>query len=266
MSTESDLKKMFRETGPSLGQIDISLVLRRSSRRRVAQRVAVGSATTLAVAGIGVAGFTGIRGLVQSTGSASSAAAPDANRPDVNGPDVNGPEATGGSTATDGGLTRAPAEKINLCGGALSEVAPNAAGLVLTTNFEPGDASADRVSGTVTLTNSGSEHITGTSAVTPTIILSKEGIVRWHSNGSMAAMGALVDLAPGASMTYQASFQPVTCSVEDDSTVSFRDNLPHVAAGAYQVSAALELSRENADGSFLSTDLVTGPTSEVTLR
>ena len=81
MSTESDLKKMFRETGPSLGQIDISLVLRRSSRRRVAQRVAVGSATTLAVAGIGVAGFTGIRGLVQSTGSASSAAAPDANRP-----------------------------------------------------------------------------------------------------------------------------------------------------------------------------------------
>ena len=261
MSTESDLKKMFRETGPSLGQIDISLVLRRSSRRRVAQRVAVGSATTLAVAGIGVAGFTGIRGLVQSTGSASSAAAPD-----VNGPDVNGPEATGGSTATDGGLTRAPAEKINLCGGALSEVAPNAAGLVLTTNFKPGDASADRVSGTVTLTNSGSQHITGTSAVTPTIILSKEGIVRWHSNGSMAAMGALVDLAPGASMTYQASFQPVTCAVEDDRTVSFRDNLPHVAAGAYQVSAALELSRENTDGSFLSTDLVTGPTSEVTLR
>ena len=261
MSTESDLKKMFSETGAALGQVDLSRVLRRSSRRRIAQQVAVGSATTLAVAGIGVAGFTGIRGLVQSTGSASSAAAPDANRPDA-----NRPEATGGSTATDGGLTRAPAEKINLCGGALSEVAPNAAGLVLTTNFEPGDASADRVSGTVTLTNSGSEHITGTSAVTPTIILSKEGIVRWHSNGSMAAMGALVDLAPGASMTYQASFQPVTCAVEDDSTVSFRDNLPHVAAGAYQVSAALELSRENADGSFLSTDLVTGPTSEVTLR
>ena len=257
MSTESDLKKMFSETGPFLGQIDISLVLRRSSRRRVAQRVAVGSATTLAVAGIGVAGFTGIRGLGPSTGSgsASSAAEPGSTM-----------DSSPGSTATDGRLTLAPAEKINLCGGTLSEVAPNAAGLVLTTNFEPGDASADRVSGTVTLTNSGSEHIMGTSAVTPTIILSKEGIVRWHSNGSMAAMGALVDLAPGASMTYQASFQPVTCAVEDDSTVSFRDNLPHVTAGAYQVSAALDLSRENADGSILSTDLVTGPTSEVTLR
>ena len=257
MSTEADLKRMFRETGPSLGQIDLSRVLRRSSRRRVAQRVAVGGATTLAVAGIGIAGFTGIRGFGPSTGSgsASGAAAPESTE-----------GSSPGSTATDGRLTLAPAEKINLCGGTLSEVAPNAAGLVLTTNFEPGDASADHVSGTVTLTNSGSEHILGTSAVTPTIILSKEGIVRWHSNGSMAAMGALVDLAPGASMTYQASFQPVTCAVEDDSTVSFRDNLPHVAAGAYQVSAALDLSRENADGSFLSTDLVTGPTSEVTLR
>ena len=137
---------------------------------------------------------------------------------------------------------------------------------MLTTSFEPADAAADRVSGTVTLTNSGSEHITGTSAATPTIVLSKDGIVLWHSNGPVAAIGAIVDLAPGASMTYQESFQPVTCAVEDDSTVSFRDNLPHVAAGAYQVSAALDLSRENADGSFLSTDLVTGPTSEVTLR
>ena len=256
MFTESDLKKMFSETGAALGQVDLSRVLRRSSHRRIAQQVAVGSATTLAVAGIGVAGFTGIRGLVQSTGSASSAAAPDANRP----------EATGGSTATDGGLARAPAEKINLCGGVLSEVAPNAAGLVLTTNFEPGDASADRVSGTVTLTNSGSAHVTGTSAATPTIVLSKDGIVLWHSNGPVAAIGAIVDLAPGASMTYQASFQPVICAVEDDSSVSFRDNLPHVAADAYQVSAALDLSRQNADGSFPGTDLVTGPASEVTLR
>jgi hypothetical protein len=257
MSTESDLKKMFSETGPSLGTVDLSRVLRRSSRRRVAQQVAVGSATTLAVAGIGVAGFTGIRGLVPSTGSssASSATAPESKG-----------DSSLGSTPTPGGLTRAPAEKINLCEGPLSGVAPNAAGLVLTSSFEPADASADRVSGTVTLTNSGSEHIRGSSAVTPTIILSKDGIVLWHSNGSMAAKGVLVDLAPGASMTYQASFQPVTCAVEDDSADRFRDSLPHVAAGVYQVSAALDLSRQNADGAFLSRDLVTGPTSEVTLR
>ena len=257
MSTESDLKKMFRESGPSLGQIDISLVLRRSSRRRVAQRVAVGSATTLAVAGIGVAGFTGIRGLTPSTtaGSASSA----------NTPETRGGSALG-STPTDSGLTRAPAAKINLCGGTLADVAPNAAGLVLSTSFATADATADRITGTVTLTNSGSERITGTSAATPAITLSKDGVVLWHSNGPMIAMAAVVDLAPGASVTYQASFRPVSCAIQDDSADSFRSDLPHVAAGQYQVSAALDLSRQNADGSFLSTDLVTGPASKVTLR
>ena len=163
-------------------------------------------------------------------------------------------------------MKRAPAEKINLCGGGLADVAPNAAGLVLTSSFSAADASAERVSGTVTLTNTGTEHITGTSAASPAITLSKDGIVRWHSNGPMIAMAALVDLAPGASLSYQASFQPVSCGIEDDSAESFRENLPHVDAGEYQVSAALDLSIQAADGSFLSTDLVTGPTSEVTLR
>ncbi|CAN5534938.1 hypothetical protein BH10ACT4_BH10ACT4_12160 [soil metagenome] len=258
MSTESDLKKMFGEAGPALGTVDLSRVLRRSSRRRVAQQVAVGSATTLAVAGIGVAGFTGIRGLGPSftTGAGSSAAAPQ----------TKDDSTTRGGIATEGGQKRAPAEKINLCGGTLAEVAPNADGLVLTTDFPAADASADRVSGTVTLTNTGSGHIVGTSAASPAITLSKNGVVLWHSNGPMIAMAALVDLAPGASMTYQASFQPVTCAIEDDSADSFRDDLPHVAAGDYQVSAAIDLSRESPDGSFVSTDLVTGPVSEVNLR
>lgn len=255
MSTETELKKMFTESSPSLGQIDLSSVLRRSSRRRVAQQVAVGSATTLAVAGIGVAGFTGIRGLVPSTGSASSVSASTPTR-----------DASPGDTTAQGRLTGAPIERINRCGGALADIAPNADGLVLTTSFPAADASADRVSGTVTLTNTGMGHIVGGSAVSPEIILSKDGIVRWHSNGAVAAMGVIVDLAPGASMTYQASFQPVTCTVEDEGTARFRGDLPLLAAGVYQVSATLDLRRQKADGSFLSPHLVTGPVSAVSLR
>lgn len=261
MSAESDLKRMFGEAGPSLGRVDLARVLRRSSRRRLAQQVAVGSATTLAVAGIGAAGFSGIRALVPPTGSTSSAAAPD-----VTGPNLPGPESKDGSAATNGGLTSAPADRLNLCGGTLAEVAPNAAGLVLTTSFGPADASSDRVSGTVTLTNTGSTRITGSSAAYPAITLSKGGLVLWHSNGPMIAMAALVDLAPGTSMTYPASFTPVTCAVEDDSAGSFRGDLPQVAAGRYQVSAAIDFSGQNPDGSSLGTELVTGPTSEVTLR
>lgn len=257
MSTESDLKNMLGNAGPALGHVDLTRVLRRSSRRRVAQQLTVGSAMTLALAGIGVAGFTGIRGLMPSTtaGSASSANAPETRK-----------DSTLGSTETDGGLTRAPADKINLCGGTLADVAPNAHGLVLTTRFPAADVSADRITGTVTLTNSGSEHITGTSAAPPAITLSKDGIVLWHSNGPIAAMGMVVDLAPGASLSYQVSLRPVACAVEDDGAGSFRSDLPHVAAGQYQISAALDLGRQNADGSMQGTDLVTGPVSEVTLR
>jgi hypothetical protein len=251
MSTESDLKNMLAHQGPTLRSVDLSRVLRRSSRRRIAQQVAVGSATTLAVAGIGFAGFSAIGGFTGISGFGQS---------------TTGDSSSLGGTATDGASKRAPADKVNLCGGTLAGVAPNASGLVLTTRFDPADASADRVSGTVTLTNSGPDRVTGTSAAMPAITLSKDRIVLWHSNGSMAAMGVAVDLAPGASMTYQASFQPVTCAVEDDSTVSFRDNLPHVAGGAYQVSAALDLSQQSPEGSFLSTELVTGPVSAVTLR
>lgn len=258
MSTESELKKMLREAAPTLAQVDLSRVLGRSSRRRVAQQVAVGSVSALAATSIGVAGFTGIRASLPSTtsGSASSATAPGSR----------GNPAPRSDTSTDGRLPRAPAEKINLCGGPLAAVAANESGLVLTTRFDSAEASSDRISGTVTLTNSGAGRITGTSAASPAITLSQNGLVLWHSNGPMIAMAAIVDLAPGASMTYLASFAPVTCAVEDDAADSFRDRLPHVPAGEYQLSAALDLSRQNANGSLLSTDLVTGPTSELTLR
>ena len=88
----------------------------------------------------------------------------------------------------------------------------------------------------------------------------------WHSTGPIAAMSTVVDLAPGASLSYRASFRPVACAIEGDGADSFRSDLPHVAAGQYQVSAALDLSRQNADSSMLGTDLVTGPVSEVCLR
>ncbi len=258
MSTESDLKDLLAQANPTLRPVDLSRVLRRSSRRRVAQKAAVGSATTLAVAGIGFAGFTGIRGLGQSTtaGSASTA----------NAPDSRGGSTSLESSATGGSSKRAPAEKINLCGGGLAEVAPNSSGLVLTTRFGPASVSAEQVAGTVTLTNTGTERITGSTAASPAITLSKDGIVLWHSNGPTIGMAALVDLAPGASLTYQAFFVPVRCAIEDDSAASFRADLPRVAPGEYQISAAIDLSRQSPDGALLGTDLVTGPVSPVILR
>ena len=261
MSTESELRRLLGEGGPSNQRgIDLAQVIRRSARRRITQQVAVGGATTLAVAGIGVASVTGVRWLGAQSSSLSSGAGSSSA--------VESPrESSNGRSSADGAtIKRAPAEKINLCGGALARVAPNRSGLLLTADFASAAASADRISGTVTLTNNGTERIVGSSAASPAITLSRDGITLWHSNGPMIALAAMVDLAPGASMTYQAWLVPVTCGVEDDLGDSFRTDLPHVTPGAYQVSAAIDLLRQNADGSFAGNDLVTGPVSGVTLR
>ncbi|WP_394768833.1 hypothetical protein [Lacisediminihabitans sp.] len=259
MSTESDLKSLFASAAgtPSRG-IDTATVIRRSSRRRLGQQFAVGSATTLAVAGIGVASVAGLRAAFQppSTMSAGSSASDSG---------AAAPEIAQGDQGIQGaqGIKRAPAEKLNLCGAELAQVAPNAAGLVLTADFPDASASAESVPGTVTLTNTGSTHVRGTTAASPAITLSRDGITLWHSNGPMIAMAAVVDLEPGASMTYRATLAPVTCGAEDDSAESFRTDLPHVAPGVYQVSAAIDLVSE---GDTVTNDLVTGPLGSVTLN
>ncbi|TXN31377.1 hypothetical protein [Lacisediminihabitans profunda] len=253
MSTESDLKNLFAcaAATPARG-IDTATVIRRSSRRRLGQQLALGSATTLAVAGIGVASVAGLRAVFQppSTMSAGSGASDSgATAPEI---------ATGAP-----GIQRAPAEKLNPCGRELAQVAPNPAGLVLTADFPAASASAESVPGTVTLTNTGSTRVRGTTAASPAITLSRDGITLWHSNGPMIAMAAVVDLEPGASMSYRATLVPVTCGIEDDSAGSFRTDLPHVAPGVYQVSAAIDLVTE---GDPVTTDLVTGPLSSLRLK
>lgn len=260
MFTESEFRNQLAltETETSSSDIDLASVLRRASRRRRSQQIAIGGATTLAVAGIGVASISGLRAILPQTtsGSASSLA--------TGGSATDG-SATDGS-ARGGALTRAPAEKLNLCGGALSQVAPSQTGLVLTAEFAAAAASSDRISGTVTLTNSGTGRVLGSSAATPAITLSQDGITLWHSNGPMIALATVIDLEPGASQTYPASFMPVRCGVEDDERDQFQSGLPRVSPGVYQVSAAIDLAHESPDGSFLGNDLVTGPTTDVRLR
>jgi len=76
----------------------------------------------------------------------------------------------------------------------------------------------------------------------------------------MIAMAVDVNLAPGESLEYLASFQPVVCGVEDDMAESFGQKLPPLPSGDYEVSAAIDVIGESA------TELVTGPASTVTLK
>lgn len=270
MPNESEFRELLKSSAAdvaSRGHLDAAAVIRRSKRRRLPQQLAVGGLSTLAVAGIGFAGVTAFRMLPQGamTMSAGSSADSGAAVPEKAGPVQ--------------GVKRAPADRINLCGGPSAKIAPNANGLVLSTDFPASSATGTRpIDGTVTLTNTGTQTIKGTTAASPAITVSQGGTVSqgdtvsqggtvlWHSNGPMIMLAVVVDLAPGQSMSYRAGFTPVRCETADDLADGFPDNLPALPAGSYQLSAAIDLSREDPDSGSVANELVTGPVQTVTLH
>ena len=259
MPTESELRRQFHDDEPH-GSIDLDAVLRRSRARRRPRVVAVAIVSSLAVVGIVVPVSISVASQQTGTFSAGSAAsAPDS---------ATAPEALqGGDAAGYGGIKRAPADKINLCTGTLAAPTPAEDGLVLT--VQPVDAAADArdIPVTVTLTNTGPQQVTGSLSPFPTLTLSRDGIVLWHSNGPVPLLAQEIDLAPGASTTFSTTFEPVVCGVEDDAQPSFRAELPAAGTGDYQLSAALDFSPAVSDAAGNGNAvLVTGPTSPVTLR
>ena len=283
MPDELNLFDLFRSSvataklNDARASLNSQEIIRRARRRRLPRRIATGALGTLAVAGIGVAGITGLTGIAGSGGSASTASdssvaaesaqgGPQYDETDDGAQTFGDAESFANSSAGDvpasgpGDLLRAPADRINLCGGAVADVAPNEDGLELTVEFPDAAVGASTVDGTVILTNTGSQQVTGYTAATAAITLSKDNVVLWHSNGPTILSITDVDLAPGESLRYPASFSPVVCSVDDDLAESFDADLPAVPAGQYQLGAAIDLTTAE------STDLVTGPTSTVTLR
>lgn len=259
MENDPKIRSLFPDDNSHARPIDLDSVIRQSRNRRRPRQVAVGVISTLAVGGILLAGFQGL-GALNSPTATIAGSAPEAGATD------SGPSATEGTTLADpsaptGAIKRAPADRINLCTGTLADVAPSESGLELSVHFDDAKATNSPVSGTVTMTNTGSKTLEGYTAASPAITLSQDGIVLWHSNGAMIASATIVDLAPGESLDYPASFTPVTCGVEDDlSDTGFREDLPVVDPGKYQLSAAIDFS-----GDF-DADLVTGPLSTITLK
>ncbi|PWB96202.1 hypothetical protein [Homoserinimonas hongtaonis] len=257
---QRDLKSLFSETPLSLGTIDTAAVIRRSRRRRLPRQVGVGSALTLAVAGIGVAGATGLR-LPSSSMTMTSASDSGATvRESADGgftPDEDFAGAAGGSAGT----SLAPVEKLNPCALPIAEVASTTT-LELYPQFPAvAEANGVPIAASVTLQNTGQGHIVGTTAASPAMTLSRDGVTVWHSNGPLIALAVAVDLAPGESMTYPASVVPVRCDEQDEAAESFRDGLPALPAGTYALSAAIYVT--TADGAV---ETVTGPAQQITLQ
>jgi hypothetical protein len=254
MASESDLRDRFHEGTLPSGQIDVDAVLRRTRARRRPRMALAGAGSMLAIAAIAVpAAFGSFAAPATETALVAGSGAGDSS--------AEAPGADGGALNPQMSYDRAPAERLNLCTAQVADVPPAENGLVLT--VEPVTASSgDRgIPTIVTLTNTGSEPVSGTTAGHPAMTLSKGGVTLWHSNGPQTMIAIPVDLAPGESLQYPATFEPLICGVEDDTAETFRDDLPAVGSGVYQLSAAIDFTRN--DGSFI--DLVTGPAVRVTL-
>lgn len=253
MPTEDDLRDLFGSADVP-HTLDAKRVIARSRARRLPRQFAIGAVSTLAVAGIVVVSLPALLPhAATSTISESSPTQANGAAPNVQAFDSQ---------------KRAPADKINLCTGPVTQAAPSFYGLRLDVTFpETAPVGTDPIQGTVRLTNTGADTVTGSTSTTPAITLSQGGIVLWHSNGPMTDAAMTVDLAPGESMEYPASFTPVRCDVQDDEAESFRADLPAVTAGSYDLSAALDFlpAASMTQQSTPGLDLVTGPLSPITL-
>lgn len=250
MPTEDDLRDLFA-SAEHPQHIDAKRVIAKSRARRLPRQLAVGAVGTLAVAGIVVVSLPALlpQQAAISTLSEGSGVAPEVQPFDS--------------------AKRAPADKLNLCGAPLSQPMPSLYGLQLDVAFPTtAPVGTQPIQGTVRLTNTGPEPVTGSTAASPAITLSHGGVVLWHSNGPMIDLAVTVDLAPGQSLEYPASFTPVRCDIQDDEAESFRADLPAVPAGAYDLSAAIDFLPDASmpQQSTPGLDLVSGPVSAIVLR
>jgi len=267
MATDPNIRNLFRSDDnggtPGGSKLNVDTIIRRSRARRLPRQVAFGGVFTLALGGVVVAGVQGFGALGnQPASTLAGGSQADSSAPEA-GPSDNGILKQNNLDETIPAIKRAPAEKINLCGGTLADVAPSQTGLVVEVKFDDSvkvGKKATPIDGTATLTNTGTETLTGYTSASPAVTLSQDGIVLWHTNGAMIMVAVDVNLAPGESMEYPVSFTPVTCTVDDDLELSFSDDLPVVEPGEYQLSAALDFM-----GDF-DADLVTGPLSDITIK
>lgn len=253
MVTEDELKAaLHRASAPNT--LDASRIIARSRARRLPRQVAAGAFGAFAVAGIFVVSLQVIPpGQDQTTALTSSESAQD--------------ETAG--AATESSIKRAPAEGINVCGLPIADVAPSVYGLEFSLDFpatNPVGTSA--IEGTVRLTNTSSQRVFGTTTAAPALTLARDGIVTWHSTGRTIMAPTIVELAPGESHEYIASFEPVECASTDDEAVGATRDLPALAAGQYELSALIDFTPDEslvADG-ITYVDLVSGLSTTITLQ
>ncbi|MGL4340027.1 MAG: hypothetical protein ACRCSP_06365, partial [Rhodoglobus sp.] len=259
---EDDLRALFATPSERQTTLNTQHIIATSRARRRPRQAAAAAVSVLAAAGLVVLGVqawlpgTPNTMIAQQQASDSSGTSHEAGAP---------------AGALDSPAKRASVEEVNRCAGPLATATPNASGLRLEVAFPPtAPVGTAAVPGTVTLTNTSATRVSGYASPAPTVILSQNGTVLWHSTQQEEQEPIAVDLAPGESREYDAAFTPARCEIEDD-IAGFRETLPAVSPGNYELSAVIDFRAEpmaTDDDSSISQktpemDLVTSPPSPI---
>ncbi|WP_210481746.1 hypothetical protein [Naasia sp. SYSU D00948] len=257
-AAEDAVRGMLRSAAkgaPTAAALDVPRVVAKSRRRRRTQR--------LVTAGVGAAvvAASGATVLAVATLPSGSGQVVTVPTDSAAGNPAAGGDPAGGDASS--GISLAPVEKVNGCGGPLSELAPVESGLVATPRFpESAPATGAEVQGVVVLTNTGTERAVGWTQARPAVTVSENGITVWHSNGPMIQVAVEIDLDPGESMELPASLSPVRCDTVDEESESFREDLPPLAPGTYGVSAIVPFYPEDSSAP----QYAGGPLTSITLQ
>lgn len=243
---EDDLRRMLANAHPNaMRPLDADRVIARARRRRLPRQLAAGAVGVLAIAGVGVLAVS-VPSLTQPSGISADQAQVMESAPSE-GTDTIAPMSK-----------RIGAEDLNSCGEIRATPDPSGYGLELTVQF-PAEASVSSptIDGIVTMTNTSAEPVSGITAIGPTVTVSENDLVVAVSAPSDYAE-EMVDLQPGESLEYAASFVPARCDV------ATTEPLP---TGNYELSGAIDFTPDGLGPNDPAlADLVTGPPSQITLQ
>lgn len=230
MATESDLRDLLRGPDPEGPAIDVDAVLRRARSRRRPRVIAASAAGALALVGV----LTPVAFLAWPGEEAALIAAEESAADS----DAGG--------ATELALPIA-AEALDACGAPLAEL-PQDPVLVLEMAALSAPSGAESIPVEVVLRNVGPDPITGVARPVPAIaVAASDGIVQWRAVGE-SADPILLSLAPGESMTFTATIDPVACPAGDGTDpAAVPADLLAAGPGTYLVRAALDVTPDGAD-------------------
>lgn len=234
-----DLKRAADAATPR--PVDVDAVLAASRSRRRARRTAVVTGAGAVAAVLVVGGL--VFGLQRPGGGATTADAPIAS--ESAGSAETAPEIASGESADDAaGLRLAAPESVDRCGAAVVPLAeasetPLAVSVAPPAAPVPPGATAPV---TVTVTNIGSEVVTGDLASLPTVTIADADVVVWHSSGTSEAEAMHVTLQPGETVTLTGVLSALRCTAADDDGTGLPSDLPPLGPGPYAVGATVAFS------------------------